>query len=80
MEISLIIKEIVKIIRNNITKNDKAELKRIAERLRKQCDAILLACTDLQLVLKDRYLDSFEILVKSAFNKIGGVENGKAIV
>ncbi|MBI2076605.1 MAG: aspartate/glutamate racemase family protein [Candidatus Aenigmarchaeota archaeon] len=71
---------IVKIVRNNPDKADKEELQRIAQTLRERCDAILLACTDLQAVLKGDYLDSFEILVNSVFEKFGGVENGKTVI
>ncbi len=67
---------IVKIIRNTCTENDRKELERISNRLRQKCDALLLACTDLHILMESDYLDSFDILVDSVFELMGGDKNG----
>jgi len=61
---------IVKLIRQKMTELDKAKLQRISEKLRQKCDIVLLACTDLRRVLKGDYLDTFDILLKSVYEKI----------
>lgn len=61
---------IVKIIRNECTESDKAALQRVAFELCNKCDAIVLACTDLQRVLKGDYIDSLSILAEAVFERL----------
>lgn len=56
-------------IRNNLTTNDKAKLQEIMHKFCKN-DAIILACTELQRVLKGNHIDSFDILVEAVFNRM----------
>ncbi len=66
---------IIKILRNNVKESDKLLLKKIIEHLAQRgSEAIILGCTDLQLILKQKFsvelLDTMEILVQSAFEKL----------
>lgn len=63
---------ILSIVQNKVTSNEKKEAQRIAERLSKKCDRVVLACTDLQQILKGDFVDSFDILVEAAFDKLRG--------
>ncbi len=63
---------IIKIIRNTLTPGDKLILSGIADSLKQDCDAIVLACTDLQNAMKGDYIDSFEIAVNAVFEKLTG--------
>ena len=65
---------IVKAIRSEIQEGDKQKLKEIVDNLERRCDTIFLACTDLQLILKGNYTDSFDILVEAVFDKTRGDE------
>ena len=69
-------KAIVKILKNNIGRTEKEELNSIIRHLAKRnAEAILLDCTDLQLVLKQNkfkipLIDSMEIIEKSTFKRL----------
>jgi len=65
----------VQVIRGNVTEQDKKDLEKEVFTLKKTCDTVLLACTDLQHILKGDYVDSFDILVKAAFRKTGVITN-----
>ena len=71
-------KIIIKILGNNIRKTDKRMLEEIIMRLKeKGAEAIILGCTDLQLILKQnnlqiQFIDSLEILMKATFERIKG--------
>ncbi len=60
---------IIRIIRNTATPTDKLTLSEIAKKLRQNCDAVVLACTDLQAAMKGDYVDSFEIAARAVFDK-----------
>jgi len=73
---------IVRILRNSTEKSDKIFLNNIIKKLEQNgCEAVVLGCTDLQLLLKqEKYsielLDTLEILAQSVFEKIRGDKNG----
>jgi len=67
---------IVEILRNEVTEYSRNAIKRIIKKLMKRgSKAIILGCTDLQIILDKNgidveLLDSFEILSESTFNRI----------
>lgn len=65
---------IVKIIRNVHTEDDVRAVQRIAEELRAQTDAVVLACTDLHRILRGDYIDSLRMLAEAVFERMEGDE------
>lgn len=67
-------KIIIRILRNSAEKSDKIILNNIIKNLeQKGCEAVILGCTDLQLIAKQKFsielIDTMKILADSVFEK-----------
>ncbi|MEG1698296.1 MAG: amino acid racemase [Oscillospiraceae bacterium] len=80
--------DIMNIIYNQIKKGERADMQsfnRVADALKKEgCDKIILGCTELSLIKKDEhldslYLDSLEVLAKTAILAFGKTPTGFSI-